>query len=393
MPLLAPGVGCTLPRLYWGPQYQPPRGCAREPSVLPALVLVLARRARALRRRCWGGRGAAAGGRRLGAHPQLSRPRRVGRHVRRQGLGRPGGGGQGHGGARRPHALPGDGQLPPARGRRPCSAAPTPAGSSRRRTRAASRWSPGTCPGFKDPARDYRRSMAAIDYRTPAGQAFDSFTLDIEASIVKDVDACAAAACGRSPGASAPPSGRRTRWARASRRRPAWSCTPSYWPGFPYKALADIYDVFVPMGYYTYHGDGYANAYRDTRDNIRIIREQTGRPGVPIHVIAGDGAKSSAGETTRLRARPARERRPGRQHVRLGDDQRRELARAAQRALQPAPDAGPAAGAAVRPRRSATAAPTARTPRRSSTRPPARRATGCCASASTTCRRTRSAWW
>ena len=62
--------------------------------------------------------------------------------------------------------------------------------------------------------------------------------------------------------------------------------------------LAGIYDVFVPMGYYTYHGDGYANAYADTRDNIRIIREKTGRPTVPIHVIAGDAAKSSATETT-----------------------------------------------------------------------------------------------
>jgi hypothetical protein len=73
---------------------------------------------------------------------------------------------------------------------------------------------------------------------------------------------------------------------------------PSYWPGFPFKALAGIYDVFVPMGYYTYHGDGYGNAYRDTRDNIRIIREQTGLPSIPIHVIAGDGAQSSGSETT-----------------------------------------------------------------------------------------------
>ena len=71
----------------------------------------------------------------------------------------------------------------------------------------------------------------------------------------------------------------------------------SIWPGFPYAGLAAIYDVFVPMGYYTYHGDGYANAYRDTRDNIRIIREQTGLPSVPIHVIGGDAAKSSVNET------------------------------------------------------------------------------------------------
>ena len=152
-------------------------------------------------------------------------------------------------------------------------------------------------PGFEDPAKDYRRSIAAIRYRTPDGQAFDSFMLDIEASIVKDVDV------------------RNSRLRALSNRiraavgptYPLGACIPSpagmamhasYWPGFPYKTLAGIYDVFVPMGYYTYHGDGYANAYRDTRDNIRIIREQTGRPGIPIHVIAGDGAKSSGSETT-----------------------------------------------------------------------------------------------
>lgn len=152
-------------------------------------------------------------------------------------------------------------------------------------------------PGFKDLAKDYRRSMAAIRFRTPSGQRFDSFTLDIEASIVKNV------------------SRRNNRLRTLSKRiraavgksYPLGACTPSpagmamhtsYWPGFPFKMLAGVYDVFVPMGYYTYHGDGYGNAYRDTRDNIRIIREKTGRPGVPIHVIAGESSKSSGSETT-----------------------------------------------------------------------------------------------
>ena len=30
----------------------------------------------------------------------------------------------------------------------------------------------------------------------------------------------------------------------------------SYWGNFPYQMLAEKYDVFVPMSYYTYHGDG-----------------------------------------------------------------------------------------------------------------------------------------
>ena len=111
--------------------------------------------------------------------------------------------------------------------------------------------------------------------------------------------------------------------------------SPSIWPGFPYAGLAAIYDVFVPMGYYTYHGDGYANAYRDTRDNISIIREKTGMPTDPhprdrrrLPQVVGRGDHG-------LRARLARERGPRRQHVRLVDDQRARLAGAAGRALQP----------------------------------------------------------
>lgn len=152
-------------------------------------------------------------------------------------------------------------------------------------------------PGFKDPVRDWKRSRAALDFRSPSGQRFDSFTLDIEASVVKDVGLRNARLRRLSTLIRA----------RVGDRYPLGACTPSpagmalhpgYWPQFPYKTLAGLYDVFVPMGYYTYHGDGYANAYRDTRDNIRIIRERTGRPRVPIHVIAGDAAKSSATETT-----------------------------------------------------------------------------------------------
>ena len=152
-------------------------------------------------------------------------------------------------------------------------------------------------PGLKDTAKDYRRSMAAIGYRTPDGQRFDSFALDVEASIVKD----AAARSSRLVALS-----QRLRTAVGT-RYPLGAIIPSpagmtlhasYWPRFPYQALATIYDVLVPMGYYTYHGDGYGNAYRDTSDNIRIIRERTGRPTVPIHVIAGVADKSSGSETT-----------------------------------------------------------------------------------------------
>ena len=152
-------------------------------------------------------------------------------------------------------------------------------------------------PGLKDLDRDWKRTRAALGFRTASGQRFDSFTLDIEASLVKNVSTRNARLATLS---------RRLRAAVGS-RYPLGACIPSpagmaknatYWPRFPYKMLAGIYDVFVPMGYYTYHGDGYGNAYRDTRDNISIIRAQSGRPTIPIHVIAGDAAKSSVSETT-----------------------------------------------------------------------------------------------
>src|SRR5438309_3789029 len=40
-------------------------------------------------------------------------------------------------------------------------------------------------PSFDDSGTDMRRIRAALDFRTPDGQAFDSFALDIEATAVK----------------------------------------------------------------------------------------------------------------------------------------------------------------------------------------------------------------
>ena len=152
-------------------------------------------------------------------------------------------------------------------------------------------------PGFKDLDKDYERSMAAIDYRTPDGQKFDSFALDIEDSTVKPASTRSArlktlsakirAAVGKSyplGGITPSPAGMKI--------------NSSYWPDFPYKDVAAVYDVIVAMAYYTYHGDGYNHAYNETLENVRIVREETGRPTIPIHIIAGLGDKSSGSETT-----------------------------------------------------------------------------------------------
>ena len=159
-------------------------------------------------------------------------------------------------------------------------------------------------PGFDRLRRDLRRSMRAIAFRTPSGQAFDSFALDIEASIVD------------------PPSKRTKRLLTLSRRirgrigpaYPLGAIIPSpyrmdrgkTWPGFPYHPLAEIYDVFLPMSYYTFHVGGEMPAHDEVAASIPIIRERTGDPSVPIHVIGGI-ADASSGPETRGFVRSARE--------------------------------------------------------------------------------------
>jgi hypothetical protein len=151
-------------------------------------------------------------------------------------------------------------------------------------------------PGFKDLAKDTRRCRAAIRYRTPRGQRFDSFALDIEASIVKPASLRSSrliTLSGRLRDTVGP-------------RYPLGAIIPSpvgmtmhasYWPGFPYQRLPEFYDVIVPMGYYTYHVQGYVKTYGESRENIRLVREKTGRPSVPIHLIGGLAAQSSGNET------------------------------------------------------------------------------------------------
>src|SRR5918996_372150 len=69
-----------------------------------------------------------------------------------------------------------------------------------------------------------------------------------------------------------------------------------YWPGFPYRQLDEIYDVFVPMGYFTYHVNGATRVRDETAQNIRMLREATGDPTVPVHLIGGIADRTSAAE-------------------------------------------------------------------------------------------------
>ncbi len=141
-------------------------------------------------------------------------------------------------------------------------------------------------PGFVDPALDLRRSEAAIRFRTADGNRFDGYGLDIEAPDVADVAV-------RTQRLLALSSRLRT---FAGQDYPLGAIVPSprgmvvhehYWPGFPYAALAEVYDVIMPMSYFTWHHPTAESTHWYIEENIRIIRREVGSDQVPIHVIGG----------------------------------------------------------------------------------------------------------
>jgi hypothetical protein len=150
-------------------------------------------------------------------------------------------------------------------------------------------------PSFTDPAKDARRSLAAIRFRTADGQRFDSFALDIEASLERNVGTRNARLLGLS---------------RLLRRAsppgyPLGAIIPSpvgmrhhprYWPWFPYAQLARSYDAFLPMAYFTDYTRTPSGAAAYARGVVTAIRAKIGKPGTIIHLIAGiaAGAPDSA---------------------------------------------------------------------------------------------------
>lgn len=64
---------------------------------------------------------------------------------------------------------------------------------------------------------------------------------------------------------------------------------PSFWPGFPWRELAPLYDVWLPMSYQSDRkvSSGYRDAYRYTAENIDRMRLALGQPDAPVHTIGG----------------------------------------------------------------------------------------------------------
>lgn len=151
-------------------------------------------------------------------------------------------------------------------------------------------------PGLDDLQRDLRRSLAAIEFQTPSGERFDGFAMDVEATVVRDI-------------------GERNQALRKLSTKlrkavgdytlggiipsPVGLATPftGFWPNFPYFTVAANYDVILPMAYSSYRAHGRDETYDYIAECFRILREETGDPSIPVHIIGGIAQTYSSKET------------------------------------------------------------------------------------------------
>ena len=146
-------------------------------------------------------------------------------------------------------------------------------------------------PAYEDMNRDVSRTKAIAVYRTSAGQRFDALAIDIEYKAqMPSLSAWNAAVAEHA---------RRVR-SKVGSGYPvaaivpaplAMEIYPENWTGFPWQSLAAHSNVFMPMAYWSYRHDcdskpdHCASGY--TSGNVERVRQLTGRPGLPVHVIGG----------------------------------------------------------------------------------------------------------
>ncbi len=150
-------------------------------------------------------------------------------------------------------------------------------------------------PHFDDLDADLRHIRGLLDFRSD-GERFDGVALDIEfRGDVSDVDARNTALVELS-----------TRVRALARDRPIGAIVldpvllevinGDFWPDFPWREIADLYDVWLPMSYWTNRNtaSGYRDGFRYTDENIRRLRSNLGKPDAPMHAIGGLGDAAKA---------------------------------------------------------------------------------------------------
>ena len=69
---------------------------------------------------------------------------------------------------------------------------------------------------------------------------------------------------------------------------------PAFWPDFPWSDIDNLYDVWLPMSYWSFRSDPYGDGYSYNAESVRKLRENLGDPDALVHPIGGIGAQLNA---------------------------------------------------------------------------------------------------
>jgi hypothetical protein len=162
-------------------------------------------------------------------------------------------------------------------------------------------------PRFGDIAGDLRRLEAIAAFRVD-GQGFDAVAVDIEFTNAVELAPRNAALLELS---------RRLRAALPDVELGAIVLppvvtdvlNPAYWPDFPWRQLRDLYDVWLPMAYWSNRSEeGFTDPYRYVGENIARVRRHLGDPCAVVSVVGGYDRRETP-DDYRAMARAATEQR------------------------------------------------------------------------------------
>lgn len=69
---------------------------------------------------------------------------------------------------------------------------------------------------------------------------------------------------------------------------------PAFWPDFPWAEINSVYDVWLPMSYWSFRTEPYGNGYTYNAESIARLRNNLGDPNALVHAIGGIGAQVDA---------------------------------------------------------------------------------------------------
>ena len=72
------------------------------------------------------------------------------------------------------------------------------------------------------------------------------------------------------------------------------------WPNFPYRELGGLYDVWLPMSYWTFRrqDSGYHDGYHYNYESIVRLRANLGDDAARVHPVGGIGDEATSDELT-----------------------------------------------------------------------------------------------